>query len=1624
MKKIYILLILFSCVINVKGEVIDTLTAQKAALFYGNQKWENVSIIDYNLFYDPITELPKAYIFTLDISPIKNDFEQFSSDLSQLLVQSNKDHICKTTISHKSLKDKIISRYGTVVISANDDLPILLLRHGGVHQFYIQNEKLKNNINNVWKNQSVNYNRRYLLNAINAFPSYKKGNDIILFNENNPINKSNIHRKRNIIKKFSKINQKSKFRSEWDKFLKSVDDTQKLKSSSINSTDNLVLGAIIEQGYIDGVPYYNQDEWSNSVCSEVSTAQVLGYWDDLYPNLIDWGNDDFNDNFEGVDDIVRDLMVAMKWNATDWTLVSNMLPGMEEFCNSSTYRNNLDFSFNRDNIVWWSTIKNNINDYRPMVVGIFGDYEDGDGNQLSLIGHAMTLVGYVEEESPDVRLIVVHPNQNGNGAVWSDDFEINFDMPDNGDMIIWKIYPDGEDNINPTLTFNSPNSGGTYSGTIPLNISATDESGIWWIDFQYSTNGINWIDIPSLYNTSHDITSFNHNFNSISSIEYAENVWIRARSVDNWGQNTSEWDVIDNPITIDNRAPQPSYIVSSVQLTPSSGVEPNSSVTVSGTALYDLGTNVTGLVEISAGDNTWTASINNGSFSRDIYAPENSGYVTVWITDGTLEATNQAYLSVMNEGNGDNFNFYRSAMCQDVESSDPYDPINETHYFRSDDEIAYCWTHMTNLYTPVRIRWEWDTPDGTNLDNTYSSWTDDPADSGYDYWYWWKLWSGYYISGHQQSDREGRHSVNIFAREEGGSYEFMESQYYIISYDFKEHVLCKNIVSDNPSGETNTFYQNDTRVYTWSRYTDVSESVVVRTEWYEPNGTMYYTDDYSLSDPGQGYYYPDHMQWSWININGFNAENKCGDWEIRKYEQDPWGNWDLLYSEKFKILESPNVQPQLNTSVSDENSYEDSDIIININSTDNTYIKKVILYWNDGTEHQTEWDNIFSSSHYISYNIGQYTEGTAIQYWAKIFDSSGNMNETDRKVLTVKDSDTTGPIISNIQITEYNGNNDGVIQDNEQIRISCNASDPSGINQINFYIDELQVVLNGNYYAITGPFDVGGHAVVVTGIDNDNSPGYATIYESFEVVSSLYLNVTPSSRSVGSSLGMTTFNVSSNVEWSVSESSDWLTTVKTNATTLSVSYDENSDTEERSASISISGMGVSPQTVTVIQEAAPYLDASPQRTTIPYDYECCTYITVESNTSWNVISNASWLTVDYLNGSESRDIRLETLNSNTSANPRHATLTISAEGLTSKELTVTQEAAPYLDASPQRTTIPYDYECCTYITVESNTSWNVISNASWLTVDYLNGSGSRDIRLETLNSNTSANPRIGTLTFTGDGIDLPRTVAVTQNGNKIINVSETDITIWTVPGSRRIDIESNVDWSVQHGAEWLSIEPMEGSGDGTIRIEVINPNITSDERTSVVKVSGDGGVPFQDIYVTQPVTEFLVEFESAPPGADICAQNGQGYYQYGERVRLEATPCDENGYEFSHWRINWSNIVYENPTWITVTDDCWVYVFYNEVSTTTVDKIKVSDEISIYPNPTEGTLFIITSVDSPGDYTIKLIDYQGQVLKTDKIKGLWVNENYNFDISSFNSGPYIIEIESKEFRKRIKTVKE
>ncbi len=149
----------------------------------------------------------------------------------------------------------------------------------------------------------------------------------------------------------------------------------------------------------------------------------------------------------------------------------------------------------------------------------------------------------------------------------------------------------------------------------------------------------------------------------------------------------------------------------------------------------------------SSGDYSywWTPS-STGTFYVRSYWNGNSNYGGATSSSVTLTVTSGA-------GNlGDH------TMCKDVQSGDPWDAIDRTNTFYTDDHAAYSWLHFNGpIYGSHTVRWDWYDPDGSFItDSTYT--IPDAQDSGYDYWEWYRCSSGLLIDGYQSwyASRLGR----------------------------------------------------------------------------------------------------------------------------------------------------------------------------------------------------------------------------------------------------------------------------------------------------------------------------------------------------------------------------------------------------------------------------------------------------------------------------------------------------------------------------------------------------------------------------------------------------------------------------------------------------------------------------------------------------------------------------------------------------------------------------------------------------------------------------------------------------------------------------------------------------
>ena len=271
------------------------------------------------------------------------------------------------------------------------------------------------------------------------------------------------------------------------------------------------------------------------------------------------------------------------------------------------------------------------------------------------------------------------------------------------------------------------------------------------------------------------------------------------------------------------------------------------------------------------------------------------------------------------------------------------------------------------------------------------------------------------------------------------------------------------------------------------------------------------------------------------------------------------------------------------------------------------------------------------------------------------------------------------------------------------------------------------------------------------------------------------LDVSPNSKSVSSTLGATTFTVSSLVGWSVEDDAAWLIAIKTDASTIGVGYEANAGTSSRTANIKVVGSGGLEKTVTVTQAAATaaVFDVSPNSRSVTAVPGTTTF-TVSPTVGWSIESvlpnpptpDADWLTATKTDGS-TISVSYEA-NSGTSSR----TANIKAVG-TGVEETVTVTQAPataaVFDVSPDSGSVT-DASGTTTFTVSSLVGWSVEDDADWLTATKTDES-TISVSCE---ANASTSSRTANIRATAAGGSLDSSVGKATDG---IHVIEETVTV-------------------------------------------------------------------------------------------------------------------------------------------------------------------------------------------------------------------------------------------------------
>jgi len=345
---------------------------------------------------------------------------------------------------------------------------------------------------------------------------------------------------------------------------------------------------------------------------------------------------------------------------------------------------------------------------------------------------------------------------------------------------------------------------------------------------------------------------------------------------------------------------------------------------------------------------------------------------------------------------------------------------------------------------------------------------------------------------------------------------------------------------------------------------------------------------------------------------------------------------------------------------------------------------------------------------------------------------------------------------------------------------------------------------------------------------------------------------------VNSASHVMTVNVTSNSQWTVNSTATWLTisnitpTNQTGNGSFRINVATNNTTFNRSGTITVNVPGAANPTRTIqVTQTRATISLSHNSWT-PSSNQTNLLVNVTATGTWNVHSNATWLTVDSRTSSTipGNGSFWLVANANTTTASRSATITVSGPGANTQTINVTQPRAT-LTLSTSSWDILAPSNNLT-VNVTSSGTWTVTSNVTWLTISNTtpnnrHGNGSFRINATT---NTTTSSRTGTITVTAPGAPT-RTISVTQSRANL-TLSDTSWTLNAQSNHTTINVTSDVVWNVNSNVTWLTITnvtPANRNGNGSFRINASTNDSTS-SRTGTITVTASGAQS-RTITVTQ-----------------------------------------------------------------------------------------------------------------------------------------------------------------------------
>lgn len=367
--------------------------------------------------------------------------------------------------------------------------------------------------------------------------------------------------------------------------------------------------------------------------------------------------------------------------------------------------------------------------------------------------------------------------------------------------------------------------------------------------------------------------------------------------------------------------------------------------------------------------------------------------------------------------------------------------------------------------------------------------------------------------------------------------------------------------------------------------------------------------------------------------------------------------------------------------------------------------------------------------------------------------------------------------------------------------------------------------------------------------------------------------------------------LSSNVNYSVASTAEWIKVDKYDNNGISISIDENIKNNSRSGVVSLSAKGVT-ASLTIVQRAA---NITTTATSLNFShYMGSVDVDFESEATWYVVAS-DWIDITPKEGNAGKRSIAVGVAENASTQNRKGFVYLIINGIKKIEIPVLQDGV-FMETTPNDITFD-SFGGNKDITVTSNNGWKMVFWPEWVSPSTTFGDGNGTINLSVKDNNTTS-PLEGKIVIsTEEGWLIEREITVSQQA-KYVDIDVPAVNFSYLAENKTYSFFTDGAWVASAEADWFTIDKTSGTGSATITISATE-NMTLSERTGTILMT-IAGVPYtvnvrQDFkYVTLSSSAFT--FNAASGSALLSLQSNTQWTASVEEGRewLSVTPNSGN----------------------------------------------------------------------------------------------------------------------------------